>query len=685
MNLDTVTAEISGLSGRLSLPRRLRQGWDSGDMALLGDMPIRLRFGLLVLMALVAAATYGTVTHLAERHMESMLAAQDNYRRLNDLAGDVRAGAAVLQNLQELFVRERDMATADSFRREIDQMRRRLDTVTKLAADGPMTQAANRAGSEVGAIAAGFERVVAQSAALGLTEDQGLRAQLNASTKAIESELAQWPNVGPMSFLMARLRLAERDFMLYGEEASLRRHQGMVTQFDLAIDGSPLPASTREDFRKLLVIYAADLRAFAEGTRALTTELAGLRTGVGALQPAMQQILGFTRQGMADAIAAQDAERRATSRMVAVVGSLAAISFMIACLVLARSISQPIRRIQSAMEHLANGDHAVAVPGIRRKDEIGEMARAVAVFKENAIAMVRLQAEQHSIRAETEAANRTRLLSLANSFEDAVKRASDMVATNSVAIRETAERMAARIDSGENGSLTVAEAANQCRQTVAKVAEAADELGLSVDDITRCAGQASLIVQGAVLELDRSTDRIHSLSEVAGRIDRVVSLISEIAGRTNMLALNAAIEAQRAGEAGKGFAVVAGEVKLLAQQTAQSTREIAEQIAAIQAATADTVSAIDSIGGAIRRMDDIAAQVSAAVSRQSDVTRRISGCVDEVIADTRIVSEGVAAVTQSAARYCGSAIAVMWAAEDLAGPAATLDREVDGFLSTVRG
>jgi methyl-accepting chemotaxis protein len=163
-----------------------------------------------------------------------------------------------------------------------------------------------------------------------------------------------------------------------------------------------------------------------------------------------------------------------------------------------------------------------------------------------------------------------------------------------------------------------------------------------------------------------------------------VALITEIAGRTNMLALNATIEAQRAGEAGKGFAVVAGEVKTLAHQTAQSTREIAEQVAAIQGATADTVAAIDGIGNAIRRMDVIAGQVSLAVARQSEVTRRIHDCVSDVIAGTQVVSEGVVSVTQSAARYCGAAIGVMWAAEDLAAPATTLNREVVSFLTTVR-
>ncbi|EPY00418.1 methyl-accepting chemotaxis protein, partial [Magnetospirillum fulvum] len=169
------------------------------------------------------------------------------------------------------------------------------------------------------------------------------------------------------------------------------------------------------------------------------------------------------------------------------------------------------------------------------------------------------------------------------------------------------------------------------------------------------------------------------------RIDRVVGMITEIAGRTNMLALNAAIEAQRAGPAGKGFGVVADEVKQLAAQTATSTREITAQIAAIKSATADTVAAIDGIGAAIGRMDGIARQVSTAVGRQAEATARIGRCVEEVILDTKVVTEGVVSVTQSAARYCGAAIGVMWAAQDLAAPAERLNGEVGGFLATVRG
>jgi methyl-accepting chemotaxis protein len=161
-------------------------------------------------------------------------------------------------------------------------------------------------------------------------------------------------------------------------------------------------------------------------------------------------------------------------------------------------------------------------------------------------------------------------------------------------------------------------------------------------------------------------------------------MIEEIAQRTNMLALNATIEAQRAGEAGKGFAVVAGEVKHLAHQTARSTREIAEQVAEIQGATADTASAIDGIGEAILCMDRIAGEVAGAVVRQREITGRIEQCVEEMDADAAVVGDGVASVTQAAVRYCAAAIRVIWAAKDLARPATALNHEVESFLSTVR-
>ncbi|CCG40836.1 methyl-accepting chemotaxis protein [Magnetospirillum molischianum] len=664
---------------------RLADIWHRGDFPLLGSVSIRVRFIGLVVLALVAAVTFGTVLQVAGSRIDTMLLAQDGFRRLNDLASDMRSGAAAAENMQEQFVRDRDLAAAEAFRREVARLRERLDAMAGLAGTGPMAQAVAEARNGLDTVADAFAALEIEAGRLGLSEKDGLRVRLNESTKAIERELAEWPNAGDLSLLMTRMRLAERDFMLYGLPSALGRHRAAATQFDLAIDSSPLPPTTREEFRRLLVVYAADLTAFAEGSQTLKSEIGRVRDGVKALQPAIGQVATFAREGMAQAIAAQEDERHAANRMVALFGLLSAALFIVAALVLARSVTQPIRLIQGAMERLAAGDHTVGVPGANRSDEIGDMARAVGVFKENAIAMVRLQTEQDTIRAEAEAANRVHLLGLADTFESAVKQTVDLVSDRSLVIRDTAMRMAARTDAVGSGSLAVAEAAEQARTAVGHVVEAVEEMDVSVGEIAQSAAVATEIVAGAVEELNRSTDRIHSLAELAGRIDRVVGMITEIAGRTNMLALNAAIEAQRAGPAGKGFGVVADEVKQLAGQTATSTREITAQISAIQSATADTVAAIDGIGVAIRRMDDIARQISTAVGRQAEATSRIGQCVEDVILDTKVVTEGIVSVTQSAARYCGAAIGVMWAAQDLAAPAEQLHDEVGGFLATVRG
>ncbi|MGE5517987.1 MAG: methyl-accepting chemotaxis protein [Bacteroidota bacterium] len=673
-----------GLSARSPLWPRLAAIWRHGDVPGLGRLAIGHRFGLLVGLAVMGAVSFGAAYHLAERRIDAVLISQDGYRRLNDLAGDVRAKAVALQNSEESFLRERNPERAQAFRQDAAFIAQSLTAMRGLPEAAPVAPQLDALTAGFAAAASRFDAVAQQAEILGLSDAQGLRGKLATSVKAVEDELKMWPNAGPLLPEMLQMRQAEKNFMLYGGDSALNQHRQHANQFDFALDASSLPASTRSDLRALLGAYGTDMQAFAAGTMALEVEVTALRQQFQTLQPTLNQVFASAREGMTAAIHEQEAVRRHTSRLLAGFGLLAVLSFFAVSLVLARSVTQPVRLIEDAMERLAAGDHGVVVPGIRRRDEIGDMAKAVAVFKDNAIAMVRLQQEQDAIRAEAEATSRRRVLLLADQFEQAVKSVADAVATNAQAIRATAEGMVQHEGSGENRSLSVAESAAQARQTVAAVAEAAGDLAASVDDIAQLVSDTSQVVRLAVSELDRTNARVRGLSEVAGNIDRVVNLIGDIAARTNMLSLNATIEAQRAGEAGKGFAVVANEVKTLAQQTSDSTRDIAQQVAAIQAATAETVAAIADVGGAIRRVDDISARVAVAVGRQAEVTAKITRCVDQVDADTRCVTDGVVAVTQSAARYCGAAVRVMWAADDLAGPAASLQDEVDGFLHTIR-
>jgi methyl-accepting chemotaxis protein len=337
------------------------------------------------------------------------------------------------------------------------------------------------------------------------------------------------------------------------------------------------------------------------------------------------------------------------------------------------------------MRRLVGGEREVQVPGTARHDEIGDMARAVGVFKENALAMVSLQREHESLMRSAEAEKRAAMANLADQFEGTVKSVVESVSTGSVTIADTARRVAVRVDyQSESRSLLVAEAAVKAHDSVRAARDAADELTESITEVTRLVGESTAISRAGESELEQADRRVVELSSAAKEIGAVLALINQIAHQTNLLALNATIEAARAGEAGRGFAVVAGEVKHLADQTALATDQIAGQINAIQQAAGGTAQTINGITATIRRMAEITGSVNLAMERQANATHRIGRCVETVSHDSHTVAEGVVEVTQSAARYCGSAIRVLWAANDLSKPVHHLKEEVDAFLTRVR-
>jgi methyl-accepting chemotaxis protein len=254
-----------------------------------------------------------------------------------------------------------------------------------------------------------------------------------------------------------------------------------------------------------------------------------------------------------------------------------------------------------------------------------------------------------------------------------------------MSIAETARSVAMNTGgASQSRSLNVAEAAAKAHDSVAAARAAAEELSHSIHEVDRLVQESEGIVKSGAGDLGQADQRVEALSAAAREIGDVLGLISQIARQTNLLALNATIEAARAGEAGKGFAVVAMEVKHLADQTAHATDQIASQITSIQQAAGDTTQTITSIGNTIRRVSEITLQVSDAMHRQAAATDSIVASVDKVQADSEIVSEGVVDVTRHAAAYCGSAIRVLWGANDLARPAKILKEEVDNFLARVR-
>ncbi len=351
---------------------------------------------------------------------------------------------------------------------------------------------------------------------------------------------------------------------------------------------------------------------------------------------------------------------------------------------LSRSVGRPLGRMTQAMQKLAAGDNATEVPSRGRGDEIGDMARAVQVFKENALEMERLKSAQEAQARRTAEERRTAMLELAAAFEASVGSVVDAVAAASGELQSTAGGMTRTADEANRQAAAVAAASEEASTNVQTVAAATEELSASVNEISSQVTRSAQIASGALAEADRTNAQVQSLDETAQQIGEVVGLITDIAGQTNLLALNATIEAARAGEAGKGFAVVASEVKSLASQTAKATEDIGRQVAAIQSATQSSVAAIAGIGATIRQIDEVATTIAGAVEEQGAATREIAANVQQAASGTAEVSANIVGVTEAAGKTGAAAGQVLSAAESLAGLSSRLRGEVGRFLDHIR-
>jgi methyl-accepting chemotaxis protein len=363
-------------------------------------------------------------------------------------------------------------------------------------------------------------------------------------------------------------------------------------------------------------------------------------------------------------------------------GVVALFMLVLTSFLIGRSITAPIKHLSTLMWRLAKGDVNVAIDTIRR-DEIGEMAKAVEVFKQTGIAK-READEREQLENERRMASARRLEGLAGSFDGVAKRSIGEVEQAAGSLQQTSASLneTAKVTSNMVGE--VASAATQTSANVQTVASAAEELAASIREISGQVAESSRIASSAVAEADRTTDQVRSLANAANQIGDVVALINEIASQTNLLALNATIEAARAGEAGRGFAVVASEVKQLAGQTAKATTDIARHISGIQGETEEAVKAISAITETIRRIDTIGTGIAAAVEEQGAATQEIARSVQQAADGSRHVIDSIGEVEAAAAKAREMASKVLDASGALNQNCNSLKGSVVQFLDGVR-